>query len=230
MTTPILEVIACSVADAIAAQQGGAGRLEIVRDLDRGGLTPSIELVRTIKEAVNLPLRVMVRESDGYGTLGEMEVLELCEAAREFSRLAVDGLVMGFLKGGRIDLELTARILSCVPGLKATFHHAFEDAVDQFEAVSELKKLPQVDRILSSGGSGQLEGRRKRLAAYARGASPEITIIAGGGIDTEAIALLKSTTTIREFHVGRAAREGFQVASAVQAELVRTLVRATREM
>ena len=227
MSTPILEVIACSVADAIEAQQGGADRLEVVRDLDRGGLTPSIALVRDIREAVRLPLRVMVRESDGYGTFGEMEVEQLCKAAKEFSRLAVDGVVLGFLEGGRIDLELTARILSCAPGLKATFHHAFEDAVDQFEAVSDLKRLPQVDRILSSGGLGELEERGERLAAYARGASPEITIIAGGGIDTEAIALLKRTTTIREFHVGRAAREGFQVGSPVQAELVRTLVRAT---
>ena len=230
MTTPILEVIACSVSDAIEAQQGGAGRLEIVRDLDRGGLTPSIELVRDIKEAVNLPLRVMVRESDVYGTVGEMEVEELCKAANEFSTLAVDGLVMGFLKGGRIDLELNARILSCALGLKATFHHAFEDAVNQLQAVSELKQLQQVDRILSGGGSGQLEERRERLAGYAHAASPEITIIAGGGIDVEAITLLKRTTTVREFHVGRAAREGFQVAGAVRAELVRTLARATREM
>jgi copper homeostasis protein len=46
MSTEILEVIACSVADAIQAQQGGAGRLEVVSDLDRGGLTPSITLVR----------------------------------------------------------------------------------------------------------------------------------------------------------------------------------------
>ena len=230
MTTPILEVIACSVADAIAAQQGGAGRLEIVRDLDRGGLTPSIELVRGIKDSVQLPLRVMLRQSDGYGTRGEMEVEELCKAAKELSRLAVDGVVLGFLKGDRIDLKLTARILSCAPGLKATFHHAFEGTVDQLQAVNELKRLHQVDRILSSGGFGQLEERRERLDAYAHGASPEITIIAGGGIDTEAITLLKSTTSIREFHVGRAAREGFQVGSPVQAELVRTLVRATEDI
>ena len=70
----ILEVIACSVADAIEAQKGGASRLEVVRDLDRGGLTPPIELVRAIKEAVDLPLRVMVRESDGFGTSDEFEL------------------------------------------------------------------------------------------------------------------------------------------------------------
>src|ERR1044071_10079626 len=68
MSKAILEVIACSVADAVEAQKGGASRLEVVRELDRGGLTPSIQLVQAIKDAVDLPLRVMVRESDGYGT------------------------------------------------------------------------------------------------------------------------------------------------------------------
>ena len=76
MTNAILEVIACSVADAIAAQKGGANRLEIVRDLERGGFTPSIELVHAIRDEVHLPLRVMVRESDGYQTAGETEKVD----------------------------------------------------------------------------------------------------------------------------------------------------------
>ena len=228
MSKAILEVIACSVADAIAAQNGGAGRLEVVRDLDRGGLTPSLELVRAIKEAVDVPLRVIIRESDGYATADEIEIERLCEAASEFSKLGVDGLVIGFLKRGEIDLELTSRVLACAPRLKATFHHAFEDAADQLQAVNQLKSLPQVDRILSSGGSGELEVRRLRLVTYERAAAPEIKIIAGGGIDMNAIRVLRRTTNVREFHVGRAAREGFSVAGAVQADLVRELVRATQ--
>ncbi|HJT29602.1 MAG TPA: copper homeostasis protein CutC [Pyrinomonadaceae bacterium] len=227
MSKAILEVIACSVADAIAAQKGGAGRLEVVRDLDRGGLTPSFKLVRAINEAVDLPLRVMVRESDGFGTSDQKEIERLCDAASEFSSLGIDGLVLGFLEGRKIDLELTSRVLACAPGLKATFHHAFESAADQLQAVTQLKSLPQVDRILSSGGSDELEKRRGRLDAYERAAAPEIVIIAGGGIDRNAIEILRHTTSIREFHVGRAARQRFNVAGPVQAELVRELVLAT---
>lgn len=230
MSTPILEVIVCSVADAIEAQKGGADRLEIIRDLDRGGLTPAIELVRAIKDEVDLPLRVMVRESEGFEIKDEREIEKLCSSATEFSKLNVDGLVLGFLNHRAIDLELTSRILACAPGLKATLHHAFEDAADQLRTVSELKKLSQVDRILSHGGAGTLNERRSRLAAYANAASPEMKIIAGGGVDREAIELLKRSTAIQEFHVGRAARERFAVAGAVQAELVRALVRGTREV
>lgn len=224
MRETILEVICCSVTDAIEAQKGGAGRLEVVRELDRGGLTPPVELVRAIKNAVDLPLRVMVRESEGYEISSETEVEKLCSAAVEFSSLGVDGLVLGFLKRKTIDLDRTARVLACAPRLKATFHHAFEDAVHQLQAVSEIKGLPQVDRILSHGGSGELEERRQRLDAYAHAAAPEITIIAGGGIDSRAIELLHRTSAVREFHVGRAARRDFRVDGEVRSELVRALV------
>jgi copper homeostasis protein len=225
MSDAILEVIVCSVTDAVEAQKGGAARLEVVRELDRGGLTPSIEMVRAIKRAVDLPLRVMLRESDGYGTIGETEVRKLYEAAEGLAKLGIDGLVLGFLKDSEIDFDLTSRVLACAPGVKATFHHAFEDAVDQLQAINELKNLDQVDRILSSGGPGELNERSRVFHAYAHAAAPEIRIIAGGGIDADAIAVLKRTTAIREFHVGRAARRGFHVAGEVQADLVRKLVK-----
>src|ERR1043166_2123370 len=240
MSSAVLEGIGCCVADAVEAQKGGASRLEVVRELDRGGLTPSIQLVQAIKDAVDLPLRVMVRESDGYGTRNdnfgarddgygvrnEAEVERLCVAAREFAKLRVDGLVLGFLKKDQIDIDLTARVLVCAPEIHATFHHAFENACDQQQAVLEIKKLPQVDRILSHGGSGDLHERAQRLDRYVQLAAPEITIIAGGGIDLDAIALLKRTTSVREFHVGRAARERFLINVGVRAGLVRSLVRA----
>jgi copper homeostasis protein len=224
----VLEVIACSVADAIEAKKGGAGRLEIVRDLQQGGLTPSFELVREIKNAVDLPLRVMVRESVGYETNSEFEIEELCNAAEHFASLEVDGLVLGFLHDETVDIALTERILGCAPNLKATFHHAFEDAKDQLQALKEIKRLTQVDRILSSGGLGELSDRSERLATYERLANPAITILAGGGIDSESISFISRATPIREFHVGKAARDPNRVDGVVKAKLVRNLVRIMR--
>jgi copper homeostasis protein len=57
----VIEVIAQSVADAVAAESGGADRLELVRELERDGLTPPPELVRAVREAVRIPVYVMVR-------------------------------------------------------------------------------------------------------------------------------------------------------------------------
>ena len=112
---PLLEVITCSVAEAVEAEKGGASRIEIVRDLRRGGLTPPLELVAEIKRAVNLPLRVMLRESDGFETSSADEIDRLCAAAVRFASLGVDGFVLGFLQDGQEHVERTQGVLACAP-------------------------------------------------------------------------------------------------------------------
>jgi copper homeostasis protein len=129
------------------------------------------------------------------------------------------------LNEGEIDVERTRRVIACAPLLRATFHHAFEDARDKLRAIRDIKRLSQVDRILSHGGTDTLKLRVQRLAQYEQASAPELTIIAGGGIDANAIVGIKRETRIREFHVGRAARLDFQVDGAVQASLVSDLVR-----
>lgn len=212
----------CSLADATEAERGGAGRLEIVSELKRGGLTPSFELVAEIKQRVDIPIRVMLRESDGFGVADESD--RLCAAAERFASLEVDGFVLGFLKDGEVDVALTQRVLAHAPHTRATFHHAFEAARDKSSALTAIKQLPQVDRVLSHGGTDTLDQRVQRLKQYATTAAPELIILAGGGINHDAISQISRETNIREFHVGRAARSQFQVDGNVQSSLVRALV------
>lgn len=222
--TTILEVIACSVEDAMEAERGGASRLEIIRDFERGGLTPPLELVQDIVAAVSVPVRVMLRESDGYTVASEDEIERLCQSAHDFSALRIDGIVLGFLRDGEIDVGLTQRVLACAPNLKATFHHAFEEAIDPFSSIKKLKRLVQVDRILVSGGSGDWSQKIARLARYERAARPQINILAGGRLNKEAIRAVREATGIREFHVGRAARISGRADGGVRAPLVRELI------
>ena len=226
---PVLGVIACSVSDAIEAQSGGAGRLEIIRDFHRGGLTPPLELVRDILDAVTLPVRVMVREHESY-EVDEEEIEQLCASAMMLSQLNVDGLVLGFLKAGEIDIKSTERVLSCAPNLNATFHHAFEEGHNQLRAIQHLKGLQQVDRILTHGGPGQWPEKIERLSRYREDARPEIEILVGGGIDQQSIQMIRQTTCIHEFHVGRAAEEGASALGVVRSELVSALVETMHEM
>jgi copper homeostasis protein len=127
-------------------------------------------------------------------------------------------------------VELTQRILESAPNVKATFHHAFEEAKDQGEALEKIKSLSQVDRILSHGGKEDLNERVQRLDRYHELAGEQLTILAGGGIDADAILKIGETTAIREFHVGRAVRFQFQVEGNVQASLVSKLVHALKEL
>lgn len=227
-----LEVIACSFEDAVAAESGGADRLELISHYEVGGLTPPVELVRRIASTVKIPLRVMLRETESFVVNNDREIERLCESARAFAGIGVDGLVLGFLKDGKtgksIDHDLVARILTCAPNLKATFHRAFEELDDPFRAIVELKRHRQIDRILTSGGEDSWQDKVDCFAAWQRTAQPEVEILVGGGTDAEVISLLKPVG-IKEFHVGKAARKGQRIDGMVQAELVSELSELIRE-
>ena len=207
MPNYLLEVITCSVEDAREAELGGAGRLEVVRDLDKGGLTPPVQLVRDILDAVSIPIRVMIRERNDYHVGTDAELERLCLLGAELGSLPVDGLVMGFLTGTEIDLDSLRAILRRAPSLSVTFHHAFEDLPDTLRGIDRLGSIQQVDRILTAGGSGAWPDRKRRLVEYEKRAAPEIKILAGGGMRFEMIQELANSTEVREFHVGTAARE-----------------------
>ena len=218
----LLEVIVQSLADARAAARGGADRLEVVRAIRDGGLTPPIALVRDIAAETGLPLRVMIRENPGYAT-SPAELPVLRRAASEFEAENVDGLVVGFVRTGapaRADLE---SVLAMTALTRVTFHHAFDQCLDPFRAMDELTGVGQVDRILTSGGEGDLLDRCERLRRYTSRAGRRFTIIAGGGVTEEALTLFVRTDCVREVHVGRAARDGADPEGPVSAARVRRL-------
>ena len=217
MKNTLLEVIVCSIEDALEAEAGGADRLEVVSQLDVGGLTPSVDLVRTIKAEVSLPLRVMVRESVGFDVDGDVDAL--CESAQVMNEIGVDGLVLGFLRHGELDPEALGKVLSCAPRLNATFHHAFEAANDKERLIQQLKKFPQIDRILAHGGQGDWSEKIERLIRYQSLAAPAIQILVGGGLNASVIKSIRRTD-LNEFHVGSAAREHGHTSRSRVAELV----------
>jgi len=222
---PILEIIVCTVEDAVAAERGGANRLEIISDYEVGGLTPSFDLVREITSAVKVPARVMLRESEPFVVTGEIEIKRLCDAARAFAHLPIDGFVLGFLKdapdGLQIDHDLVARALACAPHLKATFHRAFEELPDPIRAIGELKRHPQIDCILSRGRGEAWAAELDRFIEWEKLARPEMRMLLGGGTDQEAVKIFCKASSIRAFHLGRAVRDGERVDGAAQAERVR---------
>jgi copper homeostasis protein len=220
----LLEVIACSVEDAVAAQDGGAHRLEVISRFDVGGLTPPLRLVEEIADRVSLPLRVMLRETEDFRVADEAERQRLCAFAAEFDALGVDGLVCGFLADGAVDHALLARVMSAAPRTRFTFHRAFEELADPAAAIAELKRYPRLDLILTSGGALTLPEKIARLVECERAARPEITILAGGGMDAATIRALRARTDLRQFHVGTAVRAGNSVSGPVEAARVRALI------
>jgi copper homeostasis protein len=232
-TRMLLEVIIQTIEDARAAAIGGADRLEIVRAITVGGLTPSIDLVREIASETALPLRVMIRENDGFETNGD-ELRRMRKAIDAIAELrATDGvgadidLVVGFARHGALALDDVASVLDGAYRLRATFHRAFDSLIDPMNAIDAIAEVPQIDRILTSGGSGTPSARAALLRAYVERAGTRLTIIAGGGVDEACLALFARTAAVSEVHVGRAARVGGHQTAAVSVDRVRLLRQLT---
>jgi len=218
----LLEVIVQSVEDARAALAGGADRLEVVRSIRDGGLTPAPALVRAIARESSLPLRVMVRENDGYDT-DARELPRLRRAAAEFAAIGDDELVVGFARSETVALDEYLNVLDSAPGVNATFHRAFDTLRDPLAAIAELVRIAAVDPILTSGGDDAPSARCDRLGSYAARAASRVQVVAGGGVDEEMLALIRRTGCVHEVHVGRGAREQNDPDAPVSASRVRRL-------
>ena len=222
----LLEVIACSVNDALEAERGGAGRLEVVRELGKGGLTPALELVEEIMNVVNIPVRVMIREREGYTAGGAEAVEQLARLASGCVALGVDGIVMGFLRDGGIDEATMKSVLAAATPARVTFHHAFDDLPDPIATMHTLRRWPQIDRVLTSGGAGDWDMKAERMLELTT-VAPRIRLLAGGGVSPEALRIL-ARAGVAEAHTGRAARMPPTAQGAVCSRRVAELVEAAR--
>ncbi|HUI40663.1 MAG TPA: copper homeostasis protein CutC [Terriglobia bacterium] len=215
-----LEVIACSLEDARAAEEGGASRLELTVRLDQDGLTPPPGLVREVVAGVKIPVRVMLRDRATFD-LGSLEDLAcLKQQARDFAKLGVDGLVTGFVNEGELDQEGLEAICAEAPATRFTVHRAVEHTRSPVAALRALRRFQNVDRALVGGGTGSPEERISRFAAYQEALGPDRQLVAGGGLTLEMLPVLREKTRLRIFHLGRAVRTPEESSGRVDASKV----------
>ncbi|RME00191.1 MAG: hypothetical protein D6814_04045 [Calditrichaeota bacterium] len=227
----MLEIIATSVEDAVNAEKGGAGRLEIVRDLSQDGLTPDLELVKQIYETVNLPVRVMIRPRDSFTGFSQHEIEQMRAQVKLLSGIGIDGIVIGFLTPeGEPDEARLKYVLGPQKKIGVTFHRAFDQVTDPIRAMRQFTSHGLVDRVLTSGLASSAMQGWKRLAALRGLQNKHLKIIAAGGINADNIALLARRTGIKEFHVGRGCRIPPTEAGIVNVEKVRNIVRALESL
>ena len=218
----LLEVIVETVEDAQEAEQGGAGRLELVRDLSRGGLTPAARLVEGVIKAVRIPVRVMLRESEAFD-IGDGETpRSLHDPARHAYDFGAEGLVVGYLRDGAPWIRAVQDVLGDLK-ICMTFHRAFDAAADPLAALAVLASEPRIDRVLTSGGEGPWLTRFAGLKRTRDAAPPHLTILPGGGLDADAVRAL-AADGFSEAHIGRAARVPCDVRGRVSASRVAELV------
>lgn len=201
-----LEVIVVTPADAIAAEAGGADRLELIASFPEGGVTPSAGMIATICRATRLPVYVMIRPRGGSFTYTEAEVQAMVLDAQIAREMGATGLVVGAITPeGAIDLPTMQRILEA-GRLPVTFHRAIEAVPDSLAALGQLTALPQVERVLTSGGTGRPLDSVDLLRAMCQ-RSTSIEVMVGAGVTMENVGAILRETGVQAIHVGTAVRE-----------------------
>jgi copper homeostasis protein len=201
-TRYVLEISVESVEAAMAAERGGAQRIEFCSNAREGGTTPSDELLAAVRERVTLPVLSMVRPRGGnfFYTGAEFAAMQReIEAAKKFR---MDGVVLGLLgANGRIDLERSAQLVEQARPLKVTYHRAFDECSDLRESLEDVIKTGAA-RLLTSGGKRDAFEALELLADLVRIAGDRLIVVPGSGLHAGNIREAVKKTGAREFHAG----------------------------
>lgn len=201
MQSTAVEICIDSVEGAVAAQAGGAQRVELCADLAEGGTTPSSGMIATVRQQVALGLQVMIRPRGGdfFYSAAEFAVME--QDIAQAKALGADGIVLGLLNlDGTIDRARTTQLLALAKPLSVTFHRAFDMTPDAAMALETLISLG-VDRVLTSGQEASAIAGIQRISALVQQAAGRIIVMPGGGIQEENVAEIVRQSGVNEVHL-----------------------------
>lgn len=197
----ILEACVDSPESALAAERGGADRLELCGHLIIGGVTPDEWLFGKVREVSKLPVRVLIRPRFGDFCYSDWEYDILREQVRHFRELGADAVVIGCLRpDGTLHMERMAELVELAGDMEITLHRAFDVCRNPYEALEQAISLG-IGTILTSGQeSSSLKGQEclRKLQEQAKG---RITLMAGAGVHAQVIWELYEKTGIHAYHM-----------------------------
>lgn len=203
-----IEIIATTLDQAVQAKKFGADRIELVTGMLESGLTPSLGLIKEIKEKVNIPMAVMIRPHSKSFIYSENDLETMITDIKLIEPLGIDNFVLGVLdENNNINEESLKYLLSNIKNTPVVFHKAFDYVSDYKKSIDILKKYPQIDRILTSFGSKNFKDDILKVKEYLNYAkSVNMNILLGGGINKDNIKHLISDLHVKQIHVGSLAR------------------------
>jgi copper homeostasis protein len=198
----LLEISVETVDAALAAERGGADRIELCADLSVGGVTPSAKFLRAVREKLKIPIFVMIRPRGGDFVYSDTEFAAMKSDITSAKKHRMDGVVLGILRENRcVDIHRTRELVDLARPLPTTFHRAFDECRDLLQVLEDVIRTG-AERILTSGGAPNALGGTAMLASLMAGAQGRIVILPGAGINASNIAQVANVTGAREFHSG----------------------------
>ena len=196
-----IEICIDSVEGAMAAQAGGAQRVELCDNLVEGGTTPSAGMIALTRQQITIDLNVIIRPRGGDFCYSALEFAVMKHDVLLAKQLGANGIVIGLLNpDGTVDRARTAELIALARPLSVTFHRAFDMTVDPQQALEALIELT-VDRVLTSGQeSSALEGL-DCITALVHQAAGRISVMPGGGIHERNLEKIVRESGVKEVHL-----------------------------
>lgn len=177
----LLEICCYSMECAVTAQAHGADRIELCAAPKEGGLTPSYGVLKSVRQAVNIPVHPIIRPRGGDFCYSSGEFNAMLEDIALVRELGYPGLVTGLLnEDGHIDMPRMRQIMAAAEGMAITFHRAFDMCVNPRQAFENLAELG-VARVLTSGQHASAE-KGISLIKELKAQSGVPIIMAGAGV------------------------------------------------
>ena len=197
----LIEVCANSVESALAAQAGGAARVELCSALVEGGITPSAATIELARERLRIGLHVLIRPRGGDFCYDDTEFTVMKRDIAFCKRAGAEGVVIGILQAdGHVDTAQTSELIAAAQPMSVTFHRAFDMTADAFRALDDVLALG-VERLLTSGQCGSAAEGKELIAELVRRAGDRLIVMPGAGINEGNIRGLIVTTGAREYHL-----------------------------
>lgn len=198
-----MELEACveTFEEAMMAWQRGATRIELCADLSQDGLTPAAAVLQKTCASLPIPVMAMVRPRGGDFVYSPAEVAQMEEEIARVKTLGAAGIVLGLLTpGNRVDVENTRRLAEAARPLPVTFHKAIDRMEDPAEGVRQLRTIPGISRILTSGGKITAREGVPKIREMIAEAGDRIIILVAGRVTSENLAEIRQLTGAAEFH------------------------------
>ncbi|MBI3194503.1 MAG: copper homeostasis protein CutC [Ignavibacteriae bacterium] len=200
-----LEICVDSIESALAAQEGGATRVELCSDLSSEGTTPSAGMIALARKVLTIGLHVMIRPRSGdfFYSDAEFEVMKRdIVAAKQFG---ADAVVFGILtKKYAVDIVRTKELVELARPMSVTFHRAFDVVQNPMQALEEIIQCG-CNRLLTSGQAKTVEEGLPLLKQLVQHANGRIILVPASGITSSNIKKIIEETGVSEIHVGEGA-------------------------
>ena len=195
-----LEICTGSWQSAIAAQAGGADRIELCDNLAEGGTTPSYGMLAQCKKLLQIPFFPIIRPRGGDFIYSKDEFEIMKDDVSCCRDMGCEGIVIGILKkDGSIDTDRCAELIALAGAMEITFHRAFDRCNDLERGLEDIIQLG-CHRVLTSGGKEYALEGIQLLKALVSQADTRIIIMPGSGINELNLLEIAKVTSAHEFH------------------------------